>query len=627
MKCLLCRSGQLNELLLGTPHIRQGNLVHQNCLYLSSNLVQRGDEVNDICCFTLRDIKAESRRTQNLHCYYCKRTGANIGCCKINCRKTFHTYCGIKNGAQNQYTGTFKSFCNLHIDSYRERPTAQVKCAICMEQLIGERESFSFAKYIHGKCCNNGWYHRDCLQRYADSAGYFFKCPLCNDTKHFRSVALWGISVPDRDASWERTDAFADQLEVPLNCTADKCLNATGRKSKKDELFYCTLCGGNPMHPECTTFNADDYCCTDCGAVEKMSVSYLQEEEPLDPLEVYIAKQQAMLKQTSSNIVQPPSPPADLSSDSEDDFDIIIATIERKRMEATTLGIRASARSGNVTPLSTAAPSNRMHNYQALPPMDKDSSHSNVTQRHRHRFSSRGATFAARLDEKQEENQEKDLLPTSGTALKRRTRSSSRLAKMAAEGEGKENPEKEQLTPATAASSRRTRSSSRLSNIAARLEQRQLDSHKEYHEKEQLPPAAAAVNRRGRSRSRKTASSAARLKEKAVVEGDSDKENNEKQQPQSTVAVQSVAGNRLRARRITIDARLKEMQVDNDEDKPRLAAIVSRRQTCVSPSMLQKDPSPLISRGRLRKRTSGPQQNVAVDISCIAKRTRARSRK
>ncbi|KAL7723415.1 hypothetical protein ACLKA6_000908 [Drosophila palustris] len=48
---------------------------------------------------------------------------------------------------------------------------------------------------------------------------------------------------------------------------------------------------------------------------------------------------------------------------------------------------------------------------------------------------------------------------------------------------------------------------------------------------------------------------------------DSDKESNEKQQPQSAVVVYSVPGNRLHARRFTIAARLEDMLVDNDEDK------------------------------------------------------------
>ncbi|XP_034489857.1 uncharacterized protein LOC117793602 [Drosophila innubila] len=798
MKCLLCRSSKLNELLLGTPHFSQGHVVHQNCLYLSSNLVQRGDEVNDICCFTLKDIKDESRRTQNLTCCYCHKGGANIGCCNMSCRRTFHTYCGIQNGAQNQYTGTYKSFCNLHIKSYSERPKAQVKCAICMDPLIGERESFSCTKYIQGKCCNNGWYHKDCLQRYADSAGYFFKCPLCNNSKQFRLVALWGITVPDRDASWEQTDAFADQLEVPLNCTAIKCRNKAGRKSSKELLNYCTLCGGNPMHPECTTSKADDYCCNDCVTVAKMSVSYMQEEEPLDPLEIYIANQQAIRKQASSarNLSSPV-----LLSDSEDDFEIIVATIERKRMEAGRNN--RESRRGNTTPLSTAAPL-RMHNYQASPPVDnvdsRPSSHSNVTLRRRTRSISRLTTLAARLNAMEEdehkENHEKEQLPPFGTAVNRRTRSSSRLTPVAArleEKQGdsyKEKHEDHKFSPPAAVQSRRTRSSSRLTPVAARLEEKQGDSYKVKHEEHQFSPPTAVQSRRTRSSSRltplaarldekqedrdmenhvthqssppaavlsrRTRSSsrltpvAARLEEKqgdsykekheehqlplpgtaanrrthsssrlnivparleekqlnndkanhgkelwtlttttlsrqtrsssgcrqaafaakqdekqansdddkkerhqlpphrsgipvsrrarssfrrtnvaaklAEMQGDSDKENNEEQQTLQPAVASVQQGSRLCFRRNTITARLEEMQVDNNNDdhKPRPAAIVRRRQTCVSPSMLQKDTSPLISRGRQRKRTIVPQ---TFDISCIAKRTRARSRK
>ncbi|KAH8386655.1 hypothetical protein KR093_001808 [Drosophila rubida] len=186
-KCLLCRSGKIDELWLGKMYIRRhGNAVHENCLYLSSNLVQRGEEDKDICCFTLTDIKAESERTRYLKCFYCHKSGANIGCCGPKCQRTFHTLCGLKNGAQNQYCRTYQSFCHSHIDKYSRRPAKDQKCTICMDTLIEQGRSFRFTKYIVGRCCNRGWHHKRCLQQYANSAGYFFKCPLCNDTNKFR---------------------------------------------------------------------------------------------------------------------------------------------------------------------------------------------------------------------------------------------------------------------------------------------------------------------------------------------------------------------------------------------------------------------------------------------------------
>lgn len=131
-------------------------------------------------------------------CCYCSNVGANIGCCHKYCRNTFHTYCGIKYCAQNQYVGTYKSFCNKHIVPYKSRPADDEECSICFDRLIPKGKSFCFTRYIYGKCCGHGWYHKSCLQSYANSSGYFFKCPLCNDTTAFFSVKKWGICVPDR---------------------------------------------------------------------------------------------------------------------------------------------------------------------------------------------------------------------------------------------------------------------------------------------------------------------------------------------------------------------------------------------------------------------------------------------
>lgn len=52
---------------------------------------------------------------------------------------------------------------------------------------------------ILSPCCKTGWFHRWCLASFALSAGYFFKCPKCNDTKTFREqVVRKGIFIPDQ---------------------------------------------------------------------------------------------------------------------------------------------------------------------------------------------------------------------------------------------------------------------------------------------------------------------------------------------------------------------------------------------------------------------------------------------
>ncbi|XP_051857852.1 histone-lysine N-methyltransferase 2C isoform X2 [Drosophila albomicans] len=287
-KCLLCHSANNDELLLGKMHSRRHGCVavHENCLYLSSNLVQRGSETsNDICCFTLADIKIESQRTQKLKCFYCHKNGANIGCCAKKCHRSFHTECGIKNGAQNQYCNTYNSFCSSHIKKIAQRPKDQEECAICLDTLL-KKEKFKYTEHILGTCCNRGWYHKRCLQQYANSAGYFFKCPLCNDKEQFHLVSMWGIFVPNRDASWEQTGAYDDQQVLATSCTAENCQL---RRENPDEsvseiLLYCNLCGGNPMHTQCTPLDTEDYYCNDCNGVANDTID-LKLDDTLIPTE------------------------------------------------------------------------------------------------------------------------------------------------------------------------------------------------------------------------------------------------------------------------------------------------------------------------------------------------------
>ncbi|XP_052855980.1 pineapple eye protein [Drosophila gunungcola] len=267
--CVLCRSSENEELAFG-PVLSEGRItVHRNCLYLSSNLVQRGNQRHGILRFLEEDILAEAKRCRPLTCCYCHRAGANIGCCKNGCRRTFHTKCGISNLAQNQFRDTFKSYCHQHVRRNRQRPPSEAEnCIICQELLVAEGGRFSVVTCLTSPCCRNGWFHRNCLQEYANTAGYFFKCPLCNNSKEFHDVALMGISVSNQDASWEtEPNAFAEQLLRDQACTAVFCRQAAGRLGDVGSLLYCNLCGSNPVHCYCTNPVDGDYVCGVCSVV------------------------------------------------------------------------------------------------------------------------------------------------------------------------------------------------------------------------------------------------------------------------------------------------------------------------------------------------------------------------
>lgn len=73
--------------------------------------------------------------------------------------------------------------------------TDAVECAICNNSVVPSPIRAS----IWAPCCNNAWFHRACIQKLALSSGYFFKCPLCNNTSTFKNNMLdLGIFVPSR---------------------------------------------------------------------------------------------------------------------------------------------------------------------------------------------------------------------------------------------------------------------------------------------------------------------------------------------------------------------------------------------------------------------------------------------
>lgn len=68
-------------------------------------------------------------------------------------------------------------------------------CTICCENL----DKFNEIKTILAPCCKAGWFHKLCLLKCAKNAGYFFKCPLCNNEEEFRKyIVKLGIYIPDQ---------------------------------------------------------------------------------------------------------------------------------------------------------------------------------------------------------------------------------------------------------------------------------------------------------------------------------------------------------------------------------------------------------------------------------------------
>ncbi|XP_005177404.3 uncharacterized protein LOC101897555 [Musca domestica] len=270
-KCYLCKSKKVDDIQYGEflRNAEMGFGVHTFCLYLSSNLTQNGQDDEGYLGFLKADIKDEERRVSHLRCCYCREKYANIGCCEKRCHRAFHLICGMENGAENQFCQSFRSYCHGHRRKGPKIPEAETTCTICYEKLLEPNTNNKKWRIVQSPCCRNGWFHKLCLQKFAKTAGYFFKCPLCNDAKVFRQkLPAQGIFIPNQDAAWElEPNAFVELLERPSECAATVCENKNGRNytSHANPLILCGTCGSTAMHKRCLPQpNKGRFYCADC---------------------------------------------------------------------------------------------------------------------------------------------------------------------------------------------------------------------------------------------------------------------------------------------------------------------------------------------------------------------------
>uniref|UniRef100_UPI0037E8E79B G2/M phase-specific E3 ubiquitin-protein ligase n=1 Tax=Semicossyphus pulcher TaxID=241346 RepID=UPI0037E8E79B len=273
--CALCRLSDDDPAMFGEKvTLKEHKLsVHYFCLLTSCGVYQRGEEDEGVFGFLVEDIKQETRRSARLVCCCCKKKGACIGCNVRSCRKMIHFPCGRKQKFISQFTGLFPSYCPDHSPSQSVCVASDLSlpqsCSVCLDSI----EPVLCYSVLKCPSCHASWFHRDCVQRQARSAGlFFFRCTLCNNKESFQEEMLrMGIHIPERDASWElEANAFSDLLEVYRRCDALTCLCSDGRthsaKTGWFEVIRCRLCGSGGTHRKCSGLKLDtrDWACSDC---------------------------------------------------------------------------------------------------------------------------------------------------------------------------------------------------------------------------------------------------------------------------------------------------------------------------------------------------------------------------
>ncbi|XP_075049614.1 G2/M phase-specific E3 ubiquitin-protein ligase isoform X2 [Mixophyes fleayi] len=249
--------------------------LHYYCLLLSSGIWQRGEEDEGIYGFLVSDIKKEVSRAKRLRCYVCKTLGASIGCVFPRCKRSYHYPCGVEKQCIFQFMDSFRSYCWDHrpVQNVLSIQTGESSpCTICLENV----DHIPSYHVIRGPCCKTSWFHRNCLQYQALSAGlFFFRCTVCNNKDLFQKEMLhMGIHIPERDASWELEDnAFQELLVRYQRCDVEKCVCRNGREFNKPEskweVIRCQCCGSKGAHVACATIEPvnQTWECPDCQSV------------------------------------------------------------------------------------------------------------------------------------------------------------------------------------------------------------------------------------------------------------------------------------------------------------------------------------------------------------------------
>lgn len=229
--CEICKFDDTNDLDLGEWHTLDDCTIHLFCavsriilkvfsIFLfffsfhlikfsltifqlfSTHSVQRGEDNNGLGGFLVKDIRDLVKLHRTTPCRYCKKKSASIRCAIKGCTRYFHLTCGVTNDCLNIFDNKFESLCNIHVNIKEkyEIHSDFWKCQICFDPMGDYNKITSIPS-----CCNQGYFHKNCMQKHARAAGLLLKCPCCGNQKgedgveyrHFMQQR--GIYCPEKD--------------------------------------------------------------------------------------------------------------------------------------------------------------------------------------------------------------------------------------------------------------------------------------------------------------------------------------------------------------------------------------------------------------------------------------------
>ncbi|KFP02473.1 G2/M phase-specific E3 ubiquitin-protein ligase, partial [Calypte anna] len=287
--CVLCgRTDDCPEKYGEKRTYEKHNLtVHYYCLLMSSGIWQRGEEDEGVDGFLIQDIKKEVNRAAKLKCNICRKKGASVGCVAPKCKRSYHFPCGIQKECIFQFMEDFRSYCWEHrpVQKFLDKESGGTsQCTICLD-LVEQLPAYNVLK---SPCCKNAWFHRECLQYQALSAGiFFFRCTVCSNMDKFQKEMLrMGIHIPERDASWElEENAYQDLLQCYQHCDIRRCLCKKGRDynepDSKWEIKRCQCCGSRGTHLACSSLKSweQNWECVECRSIFAKSGNYSKQKK------------------------------------------------------------------------------------------------------------------------------------------------------------------------------------------------------------------------------------------------------------------------------------------------------------------------------------------------------------